>query len=541
MSKRVDSGLPISTDCPPTPPPAINSTVKKVTAPILSRHPTTTPPLIAATSPKGPPQREAFCFKVPLNDNLRPKKPLNISEVQDYMQKGDQADEIPIAIALYFQAICAIETSQINIKGLLLKAICYLKSAKLQLGVNNDLSNDIKQAKLSLEAVLELFVTSNNEANHCKFIYLIGSACLALYAYSNEEPFLNKAKIFFSKAARLLERESSNSHSSLKHQDPLRHTISFGLALSHFYQAKHIISNQGSAKIEPLLQHLQASRSCLIQAIALQEGDHLSYMLALNDALTACLIDEETEKKVNSLIIGSLNQKSLQHLNTAIKILNAIAKKNRDALILLGILKYSLAFSSNDNGRAEINLFAAMDAENHLSHAYKMALIEDPSLILCLGDCARQLAWLTQSEFYQSRAKAFVEKASVEGFIGDTLLRVFYIQNALFKLIEMSSKMQDVDKEAMTNLCENLFLLKSILKKKSENTLSTALKEQVDLLEQAHHHLTISSTDEAKRYAQNALSIGDSLNQLYAPVLFQKALLERLRVFDLGLELEQDF
>lgn len=551
MSKKVESGLPITTDCPPALPPSINSTVKKVATAIISRPPTTALSLNLATSLKGPPPKQAFRFKVPLSDNLRPQKPLNISEVQNSMQKGDQAQEISVAIAFYFQAICNIETSQPHMRGLLLKAICYLKSAKLLLKEEKDNKDALRHAQLSLEAILEqLLDPTNKETEHCRFISLLGSACLALYIHTVREAFLNQARFLFGKATKLLEREDSKTVSSLKHenQDPLRYKIALGLALSHFYHVKNIFCSPGTPKTGPILQHLQASRSSLEQALSLQEGDHIRYMLALNHILTGYSIEQEKKGEASWDKMLHLNRKSLEHLNIAIKILDAL-DKTPEVLTLLGIVKYKLAFGcSNDLNRLSIDLEAGVQAQHYLTDVYDTSSETLPTLLLCLGDCNRQLAWLSQLPYYKRKANRYLEEAALsDDMFAETLFLVFSTQNDLLKLIDDRSKMQDVDEEALTNLSENLFLLKTMLKKNSENTLFTLVKEplteQLDLLEQAVHDPTITSKkpDEAKKYAGNALKIGDNLNKMYIPILFQYALRERLRIFDLGLELEQEF
>jgi hypothetical protein len=463
------------------------------------------------------------------------------------MQKGDQAKELSVAVAFYFQAICAIETSQMHIKGLLLKAICYLKSAKLLLEEETDNKDDLRNAQLNLEAVLEQTLDpANKEADQCRFISLLGSACLALYIHTEQEAFLNQAKILFGKAAKRLDREAPRTLSSLKLPDPLRYKTALGLALSHFYQVRDIFCSPSTAKTRPLLQHLQASRSRLEEALALQEGGQMSYMLALNHALTAYSIEQEKKKEESLALVGYLNQKSLEHLNIAIKILDAIAIKAPDVLKLLGIVKYKLAFGCSDHlNHLSIDFEAGVQAQNYLSEVYETLPEVDPILLFCLGDCTRQLAWLSQLPFFKSIALRYLEEASSsDDIFAEALFLIFTTQNDLFKLIEVSSKTQGIDKETMTHLCESLFLLKSMLMKKSENTLFTLVKEplkrEVALLEQAHLQLTLSSQNEAEKYAGTALKIGDALNKIYVSVLFNHALMERCRVFDFGLELEQD-
>jgi len=490
---------------------------------------------------------QALCIQVPLNDVLRPKKSLNISEVQALIEKGDQEEKSNlVALAHYFKAVCMIESAEPQVKGLLMRAMCYLKSAKLQFAAGKDNSGDIKEARRSIEEVFELYLgASQKECNNGKFLFLLGSACLAFQALADEVEFLSKARACFQKAVRLLDRELI-SPSSSKHEDPdcLRHKILLGLALAHFYQAKNEINDQGTSSREKLLDQLEISRTYLEQAFVLHEAEHMRYVLALNHALTAFFIEKEQAVEVNCVKITalkqkSIRQKSIQHLNIAVQILDVLSKKNLPVLQLLGILKYKLAFGClNDEGAPTIDWMAGMEAENHLSFVHRASLVEDSSLLLCLADCVRQLAWLSQAEVYQKRADEFLIDASSEGLLGDTLLWIYSIQRELFVLL----KKVPVIKETLKDINQSISKLEANLKTPTKDVyfkrLKSALRKELELLKRDYLGLTIlpESPPEIKKYSLQILKIGDKFNALFISVLLEYALVERVRIFNLVLD-----
>lgn len=551
MTKKVALGLPISNGYPPPLPPPINPAVAKVAEHLLGSLPKTPlpppPRLSAAPAAKGNSRSEVLTFKIPLNDT-HSQKPPDLNKARSLMQKGDEAPTYQSALFCYFQALQLLENTLADQKGLLLKAICYLKSAGLQLKAEKDHHEDTQEAKVILEAIFEkLLNPSSPESQDDWFVTALATAYLTVYVYVQDEGFLKKAGTLFRKAAKLMERKTS-SISSLKNenQDPLRHKIALGLAFSHFYEVKSAICSLGTGKTSFFLEHLEKSRLHLEQARALQDDPHMSYMLALNHALIALLIDQEKSEEKSSAIVERLDCRFLQHLHNAVQILDTLRPKT-EFLILLGIVQYQLAFGQWDpKGHIHFDPVAGLTAENYLSNAYqKMRKAEendDLSLTLCCGDCARQLAWLVPCDHYQERAQSLLEEASAENVFGASLFWMFTTQTALRQLVKVNAKLTGIDKTTIAFFQESFSKLELTLSKNSECPFYKAMKKRlkalIEFLQQDYVITPSKTVDEARKYTSHVFKIGDTLNKISITSLFEYALMERIRAFDLTLDLD---